>query len=258
MNRFEYMRRLEDLLSDISPSEKEEALTYYNDYFNDAGQENEQKVIEELGSPEQVAAGVKEGLGLQTYDRVQDSPEGEKNHNQSAQSGRDGNAGAQNMQKQNVCSQYSDMQNSNIQKPDTQYFNNNQVPPQSQPQQKKSKPAWLITLIVIGLIFASPLILALIAVIFAVIISVFSLIFGLLIGFGAAALALYVTAFVCAVLGLVVLPVNVLVSGALLGSGCLCAAAGILCMILTVLVAMTVPAACKGTAWLWRKMFRKA
>ncbi len=240
MNRFEYMRRLEDLLSDISPSEKEEALTYYNDYFNDAGQENEQKVIEELGSPEQVAAGVKEGLGLQTYDRVQDSFEGEKIQNQSAQSGRDENAGAQNTRSQNAFSQ------------------NNPIPPQSQPQQKKSKPTWLITLIVIGLIFASPLILALICVIFALIISVFSLIFGLLIGFGVAALALYVTSFVCAVLGLVVLPVNVLISGALLGSGCLCAAAGILCMILTVLVAMTVPAACKGTAWLWRKMFRKA
>ena len=238
MNRFEYMRRLEDLLSDISPSEKEEALTYYNDYFNDAGQENEQQVIEELGSPEQVAAGVKEGLGLQTYDRVQDSPEGEKNQNQSAQSGTDGNAGAQNTGSQNAFSQ------------------NSQIPPQ--PQQKKSKPAWEIALIVIGLIFASPLILALICVIFALIISVFSLIFGLLIGFGAAALALYVTAFACALLGLVVLPVNVLVSGALLGSGCLCAAAGILCMVLTVLVAMTVPAACKGTAWLWRKMFRKA
>ncbi len=238
MNRFEYMRRLEDLLSDISPSEKEEALTYYNDYFNDAGQENEQQVIEELGSPEQVAAGVKEGLGLQTYDRVQDSPEGEKNQNQSAQIGTDGNAGAQNTGSQNAFSQ------------------NSQIPPQ--PQQKKSKPAWEIALIVIGLIFASPLILALICVIFALIISVLSLIFGLLIGFGAAALALYVTAFACALLGLVVLPVNVLVSGALLGSGCLCAAAGILCMVLTVLVAMTVPAACKGTAWLWRKMFRKA
>ena len=107
-------------------------------------------------------------------------------------------------------------------------------------------------------ILASPLILALICVVFAVIISVFSLIFGLLIGFGAAAVSLYVTAVVCAVLGFVVLPVNALVSGALFGSGCLCAAAGILCMILTVLVAMTVPAACKGTAWLWRKMFRKA
>lgn len=238
MNRFEYMRRLEDLLSDISPSEKEEALTYYNDYFNDAGQENEQKVIEELGSPEQVAAGVKEGLGLQTYDRVQDSLEGEKIQNQSAQSGTNGNADAQNTRSQNAFSQ------------------NNQIPPQQ--KQKKSKPAWLITLIVIGLILASPLILALICVVFAVIISVFSLIFGLLIGFGVAAVSLYVVAFVCAVLGLVVLPVNVLVSGALLGSGCLCAAAGILCMILTVLVAMTVPAACKGTVWLWRKMFRKA
>ena len=89
-------------------------------------------------------------------------------------------------------------------------------------------------------------------------VSLLAVVFGLLIGFGAAAVSLYVTAFVCAVLGFVVLPVNALVSGALLGSGCLCAAAGILCMILTVLVAMTVPAACKGTAWLWRKMFRKA
>ena len=224
MNRFEYMRRLEALLSDISPSEKEEALTYYNDYFNDAGQENEQQVIKELGSPEQVAAGVKEGLGLQSYEREQDSLEGEKSQNQSAPGERDRDAGVQNTRSQNAFSQ------------------NNQIP--SQPQQKQSKPAWLITLIVIGLILASPLILALICVVFAVIISVFSLIFGLLIGFGAAAF--------------VVLPVNALVSGALLGSGCLCAAAGILCMILTVLVAMTVPAACKGTAWLWRKMFRKA
>lgn len=238
MNRFEYMRRLEALLSDISPSEKEEALTYYNDYFNDAGQENEQQVIEELGSPEQVAAGVKEGLGLQSYEREQDSLEGEKSQNQSAPGERDRDAGVQNTRSQNAFSQ------------------NNQIP--SQPQQKQSKPAWLITLIVIGLILASPLILALICVVFAVIISVFSLIFGLLIGFGAAAVSLYVTAIACAMLGVVVLPVNALVSGALLGSGCLCAAAGILCMILTVLVAMTVPAACRGTAWLWRKMFRKA
>ena len=96
MNRFEYMRRLEALLSDISPSEKEEALTYYNDYFNDAGQENEQQVIKELGSPEQVAAGVKEGLGLQSYEREQDSLEGEKNQNQNAPGERDRDAGVQN------------------------------------------------------------------------------------------------------------------------------------------------------------------
>ena len=45
MSRWEFMRRLEELLSDISPNEREEALQYYNDYFNDAGKENEKEVI---------------------------------------------------------------------------------------------------------------------------------------------------------------------------------------------------------------------
>jgi len=62
MSRWEFMRRLEELLSDISPNEREEALQYYNEYFNDAGREHEASVIEALGSPEQVANIVKEGL----------------------------------------------------------------------------------------------------------------------------------------------------------------------------------------------------
>ena len=44
MSRWEFMRRLEELLFDIAPAEREEALQYYNDYFNDAGKENEQEV----------------------------------------------------------------------------------------------------------------------------------------------------------------------------------------------------------------------
>ncbi|MCM1135756.1 MAG: DUF1700 domain-containing protein [Clostridium sp.] len=63
MSRWEFMRRLEELLFDISPNEREEALQYYNDYFNDAGKENEQDVIKALGSPEQVAKIVRDGLG---------------------------------------------------------------------------------------------------------------------------------------------------------------------------------------------------
>ena len=62
MSRWEFMRQLEELLFDISPSEREDALQYYNDYFNDAGRENEQEVIKALGSPEQVAKIVREGL----------------------------------------------------------------------------------------------------------------------------------------------------------------------------------------------------
>lgn len=51
MNRTEYMRQLESLLQNISATEREEALQYYNEYFNDAGPENEQNVIEALGNP---------------------------------------------------------------------------------------------------------------------------------------------------------------------------------------------------------------
>ena len=62
MNRAEFMARLRDLLSDITEAEREEALNYYEDYFDDAGVENEASVIQSLGSPEKVAATIKNGL----------------------------------------------------------------------------------------------------------------------------------------------------------------------------------------------------
>lgn len=62
MNRLEFMGKLERLLAGISPGEREEALQFYNEYFNDAGVENEDGVIEALGSPEAVAATILAGL----------------------------------------------------------------------------------------------------------------------------------------------------------------------------------------------------
>lgn len=62
MNREEFMRRLTALLQDVPPAEREEALTYYNEYFDDAGEENEADVIAALGSPEELAKSIKAGL----------------------------------------------------------------------------------------------------------------------------------------------------------------------------------------------------
>lgn len=62
MTRTEFMKQLQDLLSDISKNEREEALQYYNDYFDDAGPEEEARILTELGSPEQVARKIKAGL----------------------------------------------------------------------------------------------------------------------------------------------------------------------------------------------------
>ncbi len=59
MNRIEFMETLSGLLMDIPEEDRIDALKYYNDYFDDAGSENEQKVIEELESPEKVAMKIK-------------------------------------------------------------------------------------------------------------------------------------------------------------------------------------------------------
>jgi len=56
------MARLDELLADITQAEKDEALSYYEEYFEDAGEENEEEVIQSLGSPEKVAATIKAGL----------------------------------------------------------------------------------------------------------------------------------------------------------------------------------------------------
>ena len=62
MSRKAFMARLDELLADITEAEKDEALSYYEEYFEDAGPENEEEVIQSLGSPEKVAATIKAGL----------------------------------------------------------------------------------------------------------------------------------------------------------------------------------------------------
>lgn len=62
MNRVDFMQQLESLLQSIAPMERDEALQYYNDYFDDAGKENEQEVIGALGNPARVAENIRRDL----------------------------------------------------------------------------------------------------------------------------------------------------------------------------------------------------
>ena len=62
MDRAQFMQELEKLLADISETERQDALGFYNSYFDDAGAENEASVLRELGSPKKVAAIIKADL----------------------------------------------------------------------------------------------------------------------------------------------------------------------------------------------------
>lgn len=55
MNREIFLKKLEELLESLPTEERENALIYYTDYFDDAGVADEARIIDELGSPERVA-----------------------------------------------------------------------------------------------------------------------------------------------------------------------------------------------------------
>ena len=84
MNRVEFMETLSRLLQDIPEEDRIDALKYYNDYFDDAGSENEQNVIEELESPE--SGNVSASLKAQNASSGKDHSESDENENNSANS----------------------------------------------------------------------------------------------------------------------------------------------------------------------------
>lgn len=59
MNRQEFMYHLDVELSKLPEDERQAALAYYREYFDEAGPEREQEAIRELGSPEKIAAQIK-------------------------------------------------------------------------------------------------------------------------------------------------------------------------------------------------------
>ncbi|MEG2059627.1 MAG: DUF1700 domain-containing protein [Lachnospiraceae bacterium] len=70
MKREDFMKQLEKLLTGMAEDEKRDALAFYENYFEDAGMENEEKVIEELESPEKLAASIKKDcLGEQEHEK---------------------------------------------------------------------------------------------------------------------------------------------------------------------------------------------
>ena len=86
MSRKEFMEELQILLGELPAEEREEAIRYYESYFEEAGADKEQAVLEELGSAGRIAAqilrdyrmenqgGIYTEQGYQEEDREKQSP----------------------------------------------------------------------------------------------------------------------------------------------------------------------------------------
>ncbi|MBQ8877909.1 MAG: DUF1700 domain-containing protein [Lachnospiraceae bacterium] len=233
MSRWEFMRQLEELLSDIAPAEREEALQYYNDYFNDAGRENEQEVISALGTPEQVAQIVKDGL----FDG--------ENRGAFTEQGFQSSKPLQN----ELVGYSSDTNTKDAWSEEEKA---------EQTTEKKGLPTWAIVLLVIAGIIFSPVILGAVISLFGVLFGALCSVFGIVIGIGAATLALYVAAIALLVAGFGCILVSPLAGIGIIGAALICAAVGILFMLLFyLLVGKCIPGICQGIAYIWKKIFGK-
>lgn len=222
MNKIEFMRQLDVLLVGLPIHEREEALQYYEDYFADAGEENEQAVIEALGSPAKVAENIKRDLsqsrGFEEYESSQVAPDKE--------------VGA-----------YRPVEEQTV--------------PVSTPvvvEKKSGLSGGIIALIVILCILASPLLLA----ILGVLIGVGAAWISVIATFGALAISLFTVAVVLVVLGFTALLHSPLVALGVIGVALILAAVAFLFIMLTVLVAWGLPAIISAIAGLFRGKKSKA
>lgn len=178
MNREQFIAQLARLLQDLPPAERQEAIRYYQEYFDDAGEENEDAVIQELGSPGKVAASIKANLqyGGSTFGANDTDMENTGTESQT----KDADGWQQNGQTMNRWNQSTQQgwQNSSTQSP---YAMQARKP-------KRGVGGWALLIII--LVFASPVLLGVGGGALGIFIGILATVFTLWISFFAVAIGM--------------------------------------------------------------------
>jgi uncharacterized membrane protein len=263
------MKELESLLPDIPLEERDEALQYYNGYFDDAGEDHEDEIMKELGSPKRVAAIIKADLNSNATDResrgyftengyqdtiyneyeIVGATKKESDHaNQANNANQTNNAYQTNNANTNNAN--TNNANANTNNANTNNANVNQNNQQSS-QNKNSNTGLIILLIIF-----SPIWFPLAMSIFGVILGVVAAVLGLIFGLGAAGVAMIAAGIALFIAGLIQITVPFI--GLLLcGGGLIIFGLGMLFVLFTGFLCKTVlPAIIKGVVYLCRLPFQ--
>ncbi|MFJ8512026.1 DUF1700 domain-containing protein [Lysinibacillus xylanilyticus] len=79
MNRASFLKKLRGKLQRLPAHEIDAALAYYEEYFDEAGEENELRVIQQLGSPSHVASQIMADYALKDLEATSTSTSTKKN-----------------------------------------------------------------------------------------------------------------------------------------------------------------------------------
>lgn len=219
MNKDEFLRQLEALLSGISQEERTEALAFYRSYFEDAGEANEAKILEELESPQKVADSIIKDLGVQPGEACSSGAQG---------AAQNASKGVPQGAAQNAA--YST-------------------------QEKDGMPGWAIVLLVI----TSPVWLVMILVILSALLGIVAALFGIAIAVVAVMGALLICGVVLFGAGIgTAFAGNPAIGIGLMGGGLIVLAFGVLAVVLVVWIfGGFLPWALKGIWKLCKKPFNK-
>ena len=220
MNREQFIAQLARLLQDLPPAERQEAIRYYQEYFDDAGEENEDAVIRELGSPGKVAASIKANLqyGGSTFganDTDMGNTETGSQTNDADGWQQNGQQGWQNADTQGQSSQQQTWQNS-------PYAMQTRKP-------KRGVGGWALLIIV--LVFASPVVLGIGGGALGIFIGILATVFALWISFFAVAIGMIgggIAVLIKGIIHAISSPAAGLVG---MGGGLICIALGTLCAV---------------------------
>ena len=183
MNRIEFMAELSRLLEGIPEEDRLDALNYYNDYFDDAGSENEQNVIEELESPEKVAMKIKAERGDIEVVNIKSTEAGEEE---------EAGTGYQYYQESKEETGYRE-KNVYYDNGTYTYDNDNDNPEESEADKpwtsKPLKYLLIAAIILVGCPVIVPLAAALVVTVLALVIAAFAVFASIVIAFAAVILA---------------------------------------------------------------------
>ncbi len=244
MTKLEFMKELECLLLDIPLEEREEALKYYNGYFEDAGEDQEEGIITELGSPKQVADIIKADLVTNAAERTQKGYFTENGYQE-----------ATNNKEQFVVADTRNQEEG--QKSErTAYDQGNYQGAGNNNQAKQTKNNDKVALIILLCIFAIPVGIPLLSAAFGIAVGLIAALFGIIVGFGAAGIAMVFGGIALFISGLIQLSAP-LIGFAMIGTGLIVLGLGMLfTMISGVICTKVLPALCRGIVNLCRLPFK--
>lgn len=284
MKRGEFMMRLSVLLNDIPEEEKTDALKFYNNYFDDAGPENEENVIGELGSPEKVAQSIKESIseddrtsgkeedifhslvssGTEDWQK-QEERENRRRYQQGdwasvRQSRRNDQRGSQSKCEGGYQRESQNQYQSDDQRePQGRYGSDHQRKDRKQePESSRKMSRSTITLIVILAVFASPILLGLASGGFGILLGILACVFAVLFAFGVGALAFFLGGIGCLILGIMRCLTSPVHAVMICGVGMLLLAIGFLfCIVMGFMWGKVFPSCVNAIRRLCKKIFRR-